>query len=220
MCSRLCLSTSHDEIVSCFGVGATDGNARLRPHWNIGVGQILPVIRWDAYQQRRQLDPMRWGLVSAWAKNTMIVCSNIDVAGGESLIRNATRRCLVPVDNFYEWRFADKQPFAVALASRRIMTLAGVWDLRISPLGEWIKCFAILATEANSLLAPLCRRMPVIIGPEDRDSWLGKEPASADQVLAQLKPCAQEQLAIWPIDRRVSNVKNDDPSILKIVDTV
>ena len=220
MCSRLCLSTSLDEIVSCFGVGATDGKARRRPHWNIGAGQILPVIRWDAYQQRRQLDPMRWGLVSAWAKNTMIVCSNIDVADSESLIRRAERRCLIPVDNFYEWRFADKQPFAVALASRRTMTLAGLWDMRISPLGEWIKCFAILATGSIGLLAPLCRRMPVIIGPEDQGLWLGQEPAAVDRVMDLLKPCAQEQLAIWPIDRRVSNIKNDDPSILKVGDNV
>src|SRR5580693_3551697 len=213
MCSRLCLSTGLDEIVSCFGVGATDVKTRLRPHWNIGVGQFLPVIRWDAFQHQRQLDPMRWGLVPACAENIMIVSSSVDVASGEGLIRRPAQRCLIPVDNFYEWRLADKQPFAVALASRRTMTLAGLWDLRISPLGEWIKCFAILATESIGLLSPLCRRMPVIIGPEDRDLWLGREPADANRVLDLLKPYPQEQLAIWPIDRRVNNTKNDDPSI-------
>jgi len=98
----------------------------------------------------------------------MVVCSNLDVAGGDDLIRRSAHRCLIPVDNFYEWRLGDKQPFAVALASRQIMGLAGMWDLRISPLGEWIKCFAILATESHGLLAPLCRRMPVVLG---RDDW-------------------------------------------------
>jgi putative SOS response-associated peptidase YedK len=217
MCSRICLSTSLDEIASRFGLGAISGRSRLRPHWNIGAGQLLPVIRWDMPLKRRRLDLMRWGLVSAWAKNTMIVSSNLDVAGAEDLIRRSAQRCLIPVDNFYEWRLADKQPFAVALANRQIMALAGLWDLRISPLGERIECFTILATDTNTLLAPLCRRMPAVIFPEDWDLWLGTEPSAAAQILDLLKPCAQEKLAVWPIDRRVSNVKNDDPSILETI---
>ena len=40
------------------------------------------------------------------------------------------RRCLVPVDNFYEWEKTDgrKQPYAIALADRRLMALAGFWE--------------------------------------------------------------------------------------------
>lgn len=40
----------------------------------------------------------------------------------------AGRRCLVLADGYYEWRNADKQPFAIALANRGPMTLAGLWD--------------------------------------------------------------------------------------------
>ena len=38
------------------------------------------------------------------------------------------RRCLVPVDNFYEWKKteAGKQPYAIALADLGIMALAGL----------------------------------------------------------------------------------------------
>jgi len=38
------------------------------------------------------------------------------------------RRCLVPVDNFYEWKKTGtgKQPYA--LADRSIMALAGLWE--------------------------------------------------------------------------------------------
>ena len=36
----------------------------------------------------------------------------------------AGRRCLVLADGYYEWRNADKQPFAIALANRGPMTLA------------------------------------------------------------------------------------------------
>ena len=40
----------------------------------------------------------------------------------------ARRRCLVPFDCFYEWKKLGKerQPYAVALADRRLMALAGL----------------------------------------------------------------------------------------------
>ena len=43
------------------------------------------------------------------------------------------RRCLVPVDNFYEWKkiAAGKQPYAIALADRSLMALAGLYPLDI-----------------------------------------------------------------------------------------
>ncbi|HWZ69746.1 MAG TPA: SOS response-associated peptidase family protein, partial [Stellaceae bacterium] len=39
----------------------------------------------------------------------------------------ARRRCLVPFDCFYEWKKLSKerQPYAVGLAGRRLMALAG-----------------------------------------------------------------------------------------------
>jgi len=43
--------------------------------------------------------------------------------------RSSAERCLVPVDSFYEWR-QDRdreQPYALALADRAIMALAGLW---------------------------------------------------------------------------------------------
>lgn len=86
----------------------------------------------------------------------------------------AGRRCLVLADGYYEWRDADKQPFAVALANRGPMTLAGLWDEWRSPAGESIKSFAIITTTANGLLAPLHDRMPVVIPPDGWDDWLGE----------------------------------------------
>jgi putative SOS response-associated peptidase YedK len=64
------------------------------------------------------------------------------------------RRCLVPVDNFYEWKKTGtgKQPYAVALADRRLMALAGLWENWRSPAGEWIRSFAVVTTEPECLV--------------------------------------------------------------------
>jgi len=63
----------------------------------------------------------------------------------------------VPVDNFYEWKKTGtgKQPYAIALADRGIMALAGLWENWKSPAGEWILTFAIVTTQPNELCAML-----------------------------------------------------------------
>jgi hypothetical protein len=85
------------------------------------------------------------------------------------------RRRLVPVDNFYEWKKVDggKQRYAIALKSRRLMALAGVWENWRSPVGERIRSFAIVTTAPNELCAEL-HNMPAIIAPEAWPAWLGE----------------------------------------------
>ena len=79
---------------------------------------------------------MRWGLVPFWAKDIKVGFANIN-AKAEGIetkpaLREAfrQRRCLVLVDNFYEWKKTEtgKQPYAIALADRQIMALAVVWE--------------------------------------------------------------------------------------------
>jgi len=83
---------------------------------------------------QRSLDMLRWGLVPYWAKDMNVGFANIN-AKAEGIetkpaFRKAfeRRRCLVPVDNLYEWKKteAGKQPYAIALADLGIMALAGL----------------------------------------------------------------------------------------------
>jgi putative SOS response-associated peptidase YedK len=70
---------------------------------------MLPVVRFNAKASERSLDLLRWGLVPYWAKDIKVGFANINAKaeGIESkpAFRDAfqRRRCLVPVDNFYEW---------------------------------------------------------------------------------------------------------------------
>ena len=219
MCSRICLSTDLGEISSRFGLG--ESKARLRPHWNIGPGNLLPVMCLDALLLWRRLDLMRWGLIPASAKSPVIVrahlsASEIDGRLIESLLRPG-RRCLIPVDNFYEWRLTDGQPFAVALAGRQVMTLGGIFDIWTSPQGERIACFALLTTGVNDLMAPLCRQMPVIIQEADWNLWLGTETSRDRGLRDLLQPFPEDRLTVWAVSRRMRNARNDDPKILDAV---
>src|ERR671915_743784 len=91
------------------------------------------------------------------------------------------RRCLVPVDGFFEWKKVgkEKRPYMIAMADRQPFTLAGLWEnWRDRESGEWVRTFTIVTTDANELVAQLHDRMPVVIAPEDRERWL-KGPTRA-----------------------------------------
>jgi putative SOS response-associated peptidase YedK len=189
-----------------------------QPRWNAAPTSNLPVVVSEA--GRRILTLMRWGLIPSWAKDLKIGFSTFN-ARAESLATRAAfrsawqdgRRCLVVADGYYEWRDADKQPFAVALANRGPMTLAGLWDEWRSPAGQTIKSFAIVTTTANALLAPLHDRMPVVIAPGCWGDWLGENSVSESTVKALLEPYPDNALAFWAVDRRVGSVRNDSPDL-------
>jgi len=118
---------------------------------------------------------------------------------------------------FYEWKktATGKQPYAVALADRGLMALAGLWENWRSSAGEWIRTFAIITTKPNELCAELHDRMPVIMGYSAWPAWLGEEPAEPSELKALLLPYPSEAMTSWPVSSRVGNVKNNDPSLIE-----
>ena len=89
-------------------------------------------------------------MIPQWARDIDVGFANINAKAEGIENRPAfrdsfeRRRCIVPVNNFYEWKktATGKQPFAVALADGCIMALAGLWENWRSPAGEWLRGFA------------------------------------------------------------------------------
>jgi putative SOS response-associated peptidase YedK len=127
----------------------------------------------------------------------------------------------VPVDSFYEWKktVTGKQPYAIALADRGIMALAGVWENWHSPAGEWVRSFAIITTEPNELCAALHNRMPVVLAPEAWPKWLGEVTADLPHLKALLAPYPSDDMISWPVSAGVGNVRNNDSSLIEPVAT-
>ena len=88
----------------------------------------------------------------------------------------AKRRCLVPAAAYYEWRDdpEGKTPFAVARVDGDPVAFGGIWEEWKSPEGETLRTFATITTDANSQLAAIQDRMPVIIETADWPLWLGE----------------------------------------------
>jgi putative SOS response-associated peptidase YedK len=127
----------------------------------------------------------------------------------------ALRRCIVPVDGFFEWRAITgaraKQPYAIAMKDESPFGLAGLWENWKNPnTGEWERTFAIITVPSNELLAQIHNRMPAILKPSSYNRWLSTEPDPRDLLMTY----PSEPMAMWPISRRVNAPENDHPSIL------
>jgi SOS response associated peptidase (SRAP) len=123
MCGRARLSSDVSAIKLIFSIPPTRPTPNIAPSWKVAPTDPLPVVRYDAKAGERSLDVMRWGLVRFWAKDIKVGFANINAKAegieGKPAFRDAfqRRRCLVPVDNFYEWKKTPtgKQPYGVAL---------------------------------------------------------------------------------------------------------
>jgi putative SOS response-associated peptidase YedK len=88
-----------------------------------------------------------------------------------------------------------------------------VGELEGPDSGEWVRTFTIITTDANELVAELHDRMPVIIGPEDRERRLkGPNPHEL------LKPYPAEEMTMWAVSPKLNSPKNDSPDLLEPID--
>jgi hypothetical protein len=119
---RFAVSSDVSEIKLVFSIRPHRPSPNIAPSWNVAPTDPLPIVRYDAKAGERSLDVMRWGLVPFWAKDIKVGFSNINAKAegieGKPAFREAfqRRRCLVPVENFYEWAkmATGKLPYAIA----------------------------------------------------------------------------------------------------------
>jgi SOS response associated peptidase (SRAP) len=115
------------------------------------------------------------------------------------------RRCIVPVDGFFEWNAIKgqgaKQPYAIAMKDGAPFGIAGLWENWKEPAsGDSIRTFAVITTDANELVADIHDRMPVILAPGDYARWLSDEPDPRDM----MRVFPASLMRMWPISTRVN----------------
>lgn len=217
MCGRFAQATSGEVIAEIFGLGEVP---QLAPRFNVAPTQPAAVVR--TVKGKPQLAFLRWGLVPSWAKDPNIgqrlINARAETLGEKPAFRQALfrRRCVVPVTGFYEWRSSPKgkQPYFIRLSSGLPMVLAGLWEIWRPPAGQPLESFTIITTQANTFLAPLHDRMPVILPEEGWCAWLDLAPVEAFQLLRWLTPAPESWLEFFPVSRAVNNPAYDAPDCL------
>ena len=217
MCGRYASFLPPEVIARLFGTRNPLPN--LRATWNMAPTMQAPVIRLHPDTHERHLDALTWGFVPAFTKSLQDarkpINARTETVGTSGMFRAAfaKRRCIVPASAFYEWRTdpSGKIPFAIARADGDPMAFAGIWEGWRSPEGDILRSFAILTTAANQQMSVLHERMPVILEQPDWPVWLNEREGDP---VSLLRSPPKGVLRLWPVDKRIGNIRNDGPELL------
>ena len=144
----------------------------------------VPIILPDK-EARLTTKVMTWGYTVPWSKQ-VVFNTRFDTATrpgknmwAESL---AERRCVVPTFGFYEPHKSEtfinprsnrenKQQYFFASPTSALLFIAGVFE------GDQ---FSLMTTEPNGIMRPIHNRMPLVLEPDELDTWLFGEYLSLE----------------------------------------
>ncbi|MHB8941239.1 MAG: SOS response-associated peptidase [Desulfobacteria bacterium] len=215
MCGRFTLFEPDQVFAREFGV--SDFPPRS-PRYNIAPSQPVTAVRATSTGNGREITLLRWGLIPSWSKDPSIgnrlINARAETAKEKPSFRNAFRRhrCLIPTNGFYEWQLRErgKQPYFVRMRDERLFAFAGLWDRWESPDKGVIETCTILTTAANTVLAPIHDRMPVILPPAEYARWLDPALKDTDSLAPLLVPFSPEDMLAFPVSPRVNAPSIDD----------
>ncbi len=219
MCGRFATQNmTWSEIVDLSRLTTVGPALNLEPRFNIAPTQLVPVVR--QIGDVRECVMMQWWLTPHWAKEPSqkyaMFNAKVDGIEHKPAFREPiqSKRCLIPAMNFFEWKGTKgaKVPYYIGLKDLQPFCFAGVWDRWVGTVNgesKTIESFAILTTNANTLVAQIHHRMPVLLPQENYDLWLEGKRDHALEV-AKL-PFRADQMKAFPVDKAVGNVKNDGP---------
>lgn len=193
-------------------------------------GFARPEILAVTSDQPQLLRPLRWGLIPSWVKTAeeadrlsrQTLNARNDGVFSKPSFRSSirTRRCLIPVNGFYENRDVKgrKFPYFVHPANSEIFWLGGLFDRWTDrDSGEVIDSCSIITTNANHLMSKIHNlklRMPLII-PEDKLLiWL--DPDLPDESIQQLmQPYPEKEMEAYTVSKLV-NRKRDHTNMEEV----
>jgi putative SOS response-associated peptidase YedK len=140
---------------------------------------------------------LRWGLIPHWMKarpEIQPINARAETVADKRMFSEAyaKRRCIVPMDAFYE-RDKRKKLHAFGMKDGKPFGVAGMWENWRNPSGEWERTFCIITVPANELVGAIHDRMPAIIPIEQHPRWLGTGPDPRDL----LKPFPADRMKMF-----------------------
>lgn len=213
MCGRFALVTEKRVLELLFEIEFYE---ELEVRYNIAPSEMILALRRNA-RGGGELARMKWGLQPPWearkAGGKVLINARAETVGHRPAFRGAflSRRALIPASGFYEWRREEKsrQPFFIHLQGGKPFAFAALYE-DAQPPGS---C-TIITTAANSLIAPIHQRMPVIIPEAFYRRWLDPH-TSPEKLQGMLRPYPPERMTAYPVSRRVNSPAFDHPDCLK-----
>jgi putative SOS response-associated peptidase YedK len=127
---------------------------------------------------------LRWGLIPHWMKarpEVRPINARAETIADKRMFSEAyaRRRCIVPMDVFYE-RNQNKKLHAFGAVDGNPFGVAGIWENWRNADGKWERTFCIITVPANDPVGAVHDRMPAIIPIVEHPRWLGPDPDPRD----------------------------------------
>jgi putative SOS response-associated peptidase YedK len=222
VCGRYTLATPNPaDVRARFPTGES---VEIRRRYNIAPGDEVLAVTTDREGNPRG-ELLRWGLVPSWAKKPdtglKMINARIETVAERPAYRRAFERyrCLIIADGFYEWQrppAGPKQAFHITREDGGLFAFAGLWSIWHDDEneGRTLRTCTILTTAANSTIAPLHDRMPVILAGGAEAAWLERSqpPDRLRELLVGLSP---SETALRPVGSAVNDARYDGPECLE-----
>lgn len=225
MCGRFTSLTPPEELAAMFAAELSTPGAEFRANYNVAPStQILVVARGG--DGERRLGRMTWGLVPSWTKERRgsgHVNARAETVAEKPSFRSSFRskRCLIPMDGYYEWRTVategtgPKRAVYVTRTDGRPLAVAGLWATWKAPeTDEVLRTCCVITTAANAALAGVHDRMPAVVEPEEWPDWLGESSNDERRALDVLVPAGDDVLTMIDVGSDVNSVRNNGPHLI------
>jgi putative SOS response-associated peptidase YedK len=232
MCYNLAAKQRIKALQEMYGVKFDEELARHGYYQVSGFAHPkLPVI---SEERPNEFELMQWGLIPSWTRDeekakefsNMALNAKAETIFEKPMFRKPimSKRCILPVDGFYEWRDIAKvkYPYYIFPKDGGPFTFGCIYDTWTNTeTGEVINSFSIVTTEANEIMAMIHntkKRMPLILPNEVWRQWVDLK-TTKEEIQAMLKPSANEILSYHTISKDIShsNLDTNYPEIQKEV---
>jgi putative SOS response-associated peptidase YedK len=218
MCSRFSLAEDRDFLAARLGVSAI-ALANYRPRYNIAPQQEHFIVTTE--YERRKLSVAKWGLVTSPGqpgRRRYLINAKAETVESRPTFAEAfaQRRCVIPASGFYEWTgpSSARQPFWIHRRDGDLLFFAGLYQDEEKTDPGTQSAFTILTCAANSMLATIHDRMPVILSDRDADDWINPSAKKPYSLKRLLKPTGEDVLLVHSASPLVNSVRNEGPQLL------
>ncbi len=219
MCSRFTLISRPELIASHFGLQNVDP---FPPRYNIAPDQPVAIIR-NGYRHEREMALVRWGLIPDWVKDpgefSQLINARAETLVQKPSFRNAYkyRRCLFPMDGFFEWSGpkGQRQPWYISARDKKPFGVAGLWENWMGVDGSEMESAVIVTMKASADIAPVHPRMPVVIAPDQYRRWLDCSDGLACDIAPLLVPDQTGFFKLHRVSEKVNNPGCDHEDVLE-----
>ncbi|MGE2836468.1 SOS response-associated peptidase [Mycobacterium sp. SMC-4] len=239
MCGRFAVTTDPALLAEKIkAIDETNAKDSPAPNYNVApTTTVATVVKRHTDpddESTRRLRLMRWGLIPPWTKATedgspdnkgpLLINARSDKVTTSPAFRSSAKakRCLVPMDGWYEWLKKDaakgpKTPFFMYAGDGEPLFMAGLWTTwrpKDAPKDSTplLSC-TIITTDAAGPLAQIHDRMPLTISAEDFDRWLDPD-APIDEGLLRGHGDL-DRIEIREVSRLVNSVRNNGPELIE-----